>query len=335
MGLQILLIVFFHFTEDCKGYNVRYSGIIYWFYNYIKSSGVDIFLLVSGLGLYYSWKKRPDFTVFYRKRFVKILIPYFLVATPAWIWLDLFEEHLGWIQMLRDMFFLTFFEEENKWFWYILMCGFCYLIFPYIYNAIEKVRDHTEARMRLLVLIMASVVVTMMLQLYAKGLYMNISIATKRLPMFLLGVYFGKLSWEKKQKTVRSIWIQLLLVYWMMIPLQLYEKKIIGVYLLAIFNLTICELLTMLFERMEQSSLKGIGRLRKIILAILNWFGKYTIEIYLVHVAIRKVFNQLEYPTYRFKYEGMMVLISVLMAVVLHYLAAEIEKKIFESLKKE
>ena len=49
MGIQILLIVFFHFTEDCKEYNVRYSGIVYWFYNYVKSSGVDIFLLVSGL----------------------------------------------------------------------------------------------------------------------------------------------------------------------------------------------------------------------------------------------------------------------------------------------
>ena len=59
MGIQILLIVFFHFTEDCKGYNIRYSGIVYWFYNYVKSSGVDIFLLVSGLGLYYSlWDRK-------------------------------------------------------------------------------------------------------------------------------------------------------------------------------------------------------------------------------------------------------------------------------------
>lgn len=80
MGIQILLIVFFHFTEDCKGYNVRYSGIVYWFYNYVKSSGVDIFLLVSGLGLYYSWKKRAELKSFSQRRFVKILIPYFLVC---------------------------------------------------------------------------------------------------------------------------------------------------------------------------------------------------------------------------------------------------------------
>ena len=106
MGIQILLIVFFHFTEDCKEYNVRYSGIVYWFYNYVKSSGVDIFLLVSGLGLYYSWKKRAELKSFYQRRFVKILIPYFLVAVPAWIWLDLIEEHNGLVKMFSDLFFL-------------------------------------------------------------------------------------------------------------------------------------------------------------------------------------------------------------------------------------
>ena len=51
MGIQILLIVFFHFTEDCKEYNVRYSGIVYWFYNYVKSSGVEILLIGIGLSM--------------------------------------------------------------------------------------------------------------------------------------------------------------------------------------------------------------------------------------------------------------------------------------------
>ena len=226
MGIQILLIVFFHFTEDCKEYNVRYSGIVYWFYNYVKSSGVDIFLLVSGLGLYYSWKKRAELKSFYQRRFVKILIPYFLVAVPAWIWLDLIEEHNGLVQMFSDLFFLTFFVGENKWFWYILLCGFCYLIFPYIFDVIEKVRDHTEAKMRVLVLCLTATIVTMMLQLYAKDLYMNISIATKRVPAFIIGVYIGKLAWEKKGKPIWIVWLQLILLCWMMIPLQLYNKKI-------------------------------------------------------------------------------------------------------------
>lgn len=333
MGIQILLIVFFHFTEDCKGYNVRYSGIVYWFYNYVKSSGVDIFLLVSGLGLYYSWKKRAELKSFYQRRFVKILIPYFLVAVPAWIWLDLIEEHNGLVQMFSDLFFLTFFVGDNKWFWYILLCGFCYLIFPYIFDVIEKVRDHTEAKMRVLVLCLTATIVTMMLQLYAKDLYMNISIATKRVPAFIIGVYIGKLAWEKKGKPIWSVWLQLILLYWMMIPLQLYNKKIMGVYLLALMNLTICEILMLLCEWTENKS-SVILKLRNGILAILNWFGKYTIEIYLIHVAFRKVFKTLDYPTYRLKYEGSMLLISFVLAVALKYLDLFIEKRVLLSLQK-
>ena len=83
MGVQIILIVVFHFTEDYvnSGGDAR---SVYLFYKYIRSSGVDIFLLLSGLGLYYSWKRNSDLMAFYRKRFARILIPYFIVAIPAW-----------------------------------------------------------------------------------------------------------------------------------------------------------------------------------------------------------------------------------------------------------
>lgn len=54
MGLQIILIIIFHFAEECKIYDVGFSGIVYLFYKYIRSSGVDMFLLLSGLGLYFS-----------------------------------------------------------------------------------------------------------------------------------------------------------------------------------------------------------------------------------------------------------------------------------------
>ena len=105
MGLQIILIICFHFAVD--GYYVRDSRIIYLFYKYIRSSGVDMFLLLSGVGLYFSWKKTPVIRTFYLKRYTRILIPYFLVAIPAWIWLDVFYLNAGWGKFFEDLFFLT------------------------------------------------------------------------------------------------------------------------------------------------------------------------------------------------------------------------------------
>ena len=37
--------------------------------------GVDIFLLLSGVGLYYAWAKKPALSDFYARRFVRLLCP--------------------------------------------------------------------------------------------------------------------------------------------------------------------------------------------------------------------------------------------------------------------
>ena len=51
--------------------------------------GVDIFLLLSGVGLYYAWSKKPKLGDFYARRFVRVLVPYLIFALPYWAWRDL------------------------------------------------------------------------------------------------------------------------------------------------------------------------------------------------------------------------------------------------------
>ena len=52
--------------------------------------GVDIFLLLSGVGLYYAWSGQPKLSDFYVRRFVRLLVPYLLFALPYWVWWDLY-----------------------------------------------------------------------------------------------------------------------------------------------------------------------------------------------------------------------------------------------------
>ena len=80
MGIAIITILIFHFVEDCHSANHNYEGLIRLYKICIGSSGVDIFLLLSGFGLYYSFKKNDNIKEFYTKRFTKILIPYLIVA---------------------------------------------------------------------------------------------------------------------------------------------------------------------------------------------------------------------------------------------------------------
>ena len=119
MGIQILTIIFYHFTGDCYDQKVHMDGLIQFFYTYVRSSGVDIFLVLSGLGLYYAWKKKPVKVAFYKKRFFRLLTPYVLIGVPAWVLKDLIVSDAGVVRFLKDITFVTFFENSTRWFWYI------------------------------------------------------------------------------------------------------------------------------------------------------------------------------------------------------------------------
>ena len=328
MGLQILLIMFFHFTEDCKNYGVRYSGIVYIFYNYIRSSGVDLFLVLSGLGLYYSWRKNSNKVHFYKKRFTRISIPYLIVAIPMWFWLDVLHEKTGWLSYLKDLSFISFFLEEKRWFWYILVSGVCYLIFPYIYDVIETARDTVEGKLRLLLLCTASTVMAIVFQLYYKDMFVSIDVAILRLPAFFVGVWLGKASWKKRVQPRYAIYIQAVLAFLALVPGQMYNKEILGTYLLGFCNYCICRILTDLFEKAEWSGNTLLRQGKIGVTKVLKWFGRHSIELYLIHVSIRKVLNQTEHPTYRLKYEAIVILGAVLLAPVLKKITNMIVSKI-------
>lgn len=127
MGVQILLIMAFHYTEDLSNAVDHFNGPAQVFYDYIGSSGVDMFLMISGLGLYYSWKRNPDAGAFYRKRLTRVLVPYVAVALVGWIWFDFVHSDAGVVRFLADIAFVTFFTDGVKWFWYIgvpdLLCA--------------------------------------------------------------------------------------------------------------------------------------------------------------------------------------------------------------------
>ena len=120
-----VLIMAFHYTEDLSNAADHFNGPAQVFYDYIGSSGVDMFLMISGLGLYYSWKRNPDAGAFYRKRLTRVLVPYVAVALVGRIWFDFVHSEAGVVRFLADIAFVTFFTDGVKWFWYIAVSQNC------------------------------------------------------------------------------------------------------------------------------------------------------------------------------------------------------------------
>lgn len=328
MGLQILFIIFFHFTDDCRIYDVHYSGIIYLFNKYIHSSGVDIFLLLSGIGLYFSWKKKPEPNSFYRKRYIRILIPYLIVAIPAWLWRDVFFLGQGWNKFIMDVSFISFFRGQAKWFWYILMIGICYWVFPYIFRIAESASDRVTEKFRVLALCLTSTVFLIMLQSYHGELYMSIGIAVARIPAFVIGVFIGKAVYEKRELTRKTVGIFLILSFLASWPLQMADKSILGVYVNAVLNFACSLFLVAVLFFLSERKQKLLSVLHTFLVKGLGWFGKYTLELYLLHVVIRRVMNDLGYHTCHLFFEAVMLAVTVILSLALNRITSAICKKL-------
>ena len=105
MGIAAISIILFHFSNECKAANLHYYPWNEFILNFISSSGVDIFLILSGYGLYYSFKKNNNVKKFYKKRFIKILIPYIIFCLPAIIIRYIFMEAGNLIHVFTNFFF--------------------------------------------------------------------------------------------------------------------------------------------------------------------------------------------------------------------------------------
>ena len=73
MGIAALMIILCH----ANGYGVAVPHAVRSLLT-LGNMGVDIFLFLSGIGCFYSLSKEPDTAKWYKKRFVRIFIPYAL-----------------------------------------------------------------------------------------------------------------------------------------------------------------------------------------------------------------------------------------------------------------
>ena len=77
MGAAMLFIILFHvgLSRGDPFYGLRRCGNV----------GVDMFLFLSGVGLWYSWTKNPSFTHFFKRRYLRIYPVWLLMASLYYV----------------------------------------------------------------------------------------------------------------------------------------------------------------------------------------------------------------------------------------------------------
>ena len=312
MGLAMLSILFFHFTEDCAVNAIHFTGIVKWYKTYIGSSGVDLFLFLSGLGLYYAMKKNSDILRFYKRRLVRILVPYALVAVPTWLLIDVLWEQKGVRGFACDLSFLSFFTEGTKLYWYIGAILVCYLIYPLLFALVEKCDRSVKLWGLCILLCVALTASAKALAVFNSDLFSNVEVGLLRVTPFLIGCFYGRASYEKRH----GYWLWgviAVISLTLLTQVSNIDSPFFDRYVLAAANISVSACIAVLLDQLQKDNW---------LLRFIGWFGTHSLEIYLCHVSIRRLMNMRGFHPCFVRYEFVMLILAMACAWLLHYVTS-------------
>ena len=278
-------------------------GIYY--YKLIGSDGVEIFLILSAMGLCFSWNKNQDLFRFYKRRIKRIVPTYFLVGGLAWIIIDFLLLHRPNL-ILPDFFFITFFTKGTRLFWFVLFIIIMYFLFPMLHKWLSW--NNKYRRYNFVLLLLVSILVNWILQHFYPILYMNVSVAVRRLTVFILGIYYG----EKVYYDIDVSFIDVLVIIAgliLKISTLFFTLPHIPMYIVdAFFTIPLIFCLILLIQQIRQDK----------ILNFFSYLGILSFELYLFNVALRQIFSLMGYkPSVLVNYI-LLSFLAIILSVITH-----------------
>ncbi len=188
MGVAALWIMLYHsrlFFDAADG-----TGIFHYLYVFLYNLyqlrsagqvGVDIFLFLSAIGLYFSLEKDPDVSSFYKRRAIRVLPEYLLINI---LWSMYLGE--GPVELSRNLCGLSFVLDGNLDNWYFILLFFLYLSFPLLFRYKKKYGNRF-----VFIVFLFSVLLNAALSELAPTVFETVEIALRRIPVFLLGLFIA------------------------------------------------------------------------------------------------------------------------------------------------
>lgn len=312
LGLAIILVVLYH------SYNLNFSSLvginiasnILDFIKKIGDFGVDIFLFLSGIGLYYSLSKN-DLITFYKNRFYRIL-PELILVTLIF---NIITKSMTILEFLERIFFIGFFIKGNRADWFLAFIMILYLIFPFIYKIIKK-----NSLDGLAIMLFTIIVFNLLYSVIFPISYDRVEIALTRIPIFLIGVFLGKKIYEKatisSKLIILSIITQMLVITILYINRNLTNFTIFTRYLYCPLAITTVINLSFIYSLLNNKN--------NIIINLLKYIGNYSLEIYLIYeksnLLLKNILPIKSYAIYYF----ISFFITLIISIILKYVVNKI-----------
>lgn len=301
-GLAILWIMLFHSSLNLSwppAHLIKATGYC----------GVDVFLFLSGVGLYYSMENDPSPARFYQKRARRVLLPYLIVAV-------LYEGGrclagaVTPLELLANLTFVSYWKDGVATYWFIAAVVIFYTVYPALYRAIK-------ARMiwaQLLILAGAFGLAWLLYQ--DQPAFYRINGFVFRIPVFLIGCFLAPAV--KRGKELPLVPAMALCAVIAAVCWYLWigcDPWFLRMYLFIPLSISLTLLGSIVLSFLNKESL---------IQRFLLFFGGMTLELYLVHEKLLAALGQV-FPNHNLLVNGLAVLLAVALAWLLKRLCEKIK----------
>lgn len=243
-------------------------------------SGVDIFMFLSGWGLYFSYKKY-SILEFYKRRFIRILPLYMIVCLIFVITIN--GNIIDYLSCVTTLGFWT----GGIWYdWYIPAILLFYMLYPLIGKLTDKF-----GILPVIISIVISVGIIGYIQMSTDCQFGDIRMfVLSRFPIFVLGAYWGYLTIRKREgKFLPLIFaisgiVGFAFFYWFLAHTHFLLFSGVRQLLHILYAPGMC----FLFSAILEFTNKYINMINR----ILSFCGTMSLELYLIHV---KFFGQMPY----------------------------------------
>lgn len=249
----------------------------------LGNCGVDVFLFLSGYCLTLSYKKDSRIGIFYKKRFFRLLIPFFVIAIPYYLFKNVTRGASDGIfpiacGFLRDITGLSFLQCGVQTTWFVFAILWLYILFPLIYRIIIYSRKAA--------LILMFVLYGIIILSYLEPFHQNYAIALTRFPVFVLGSIMAYYKVEPRMNV--KWWIFFLgwiFVFMGVAPINdiVYSRSLPRPFLWMFFITLVLPIVYTLGWLFGKTAKEGV------VMKLLLFTGNLSLEVYMVHVMILNI----------------------------------------------
>ncbi len=274
MGIAMIWIMLFHAELDTGiGWLDTFCSLGF--------AGTDIFFFLSGMGIYLSLFNSDGLLSYYKKRFIRIM-PMYWCFIVFWIAFRFYIDKMTWpAAVLNVLGIEAVFDIQMAFNWYISFLIIFYIIAPLIRIFIDVVKAPGTLLLLCLLFYLGYAVID----------NSNVMVGFARLPIFILGMYFGKKMAEEPEG---SFSVAKIIVLALLIPVGIYLTIRCGEdfmwgwhtgmswYPLILSTPGLCLVLALLFDR-SPAAVNGM----------FSFVGRHTLSIYMIHLFFYEIYNQL------------------------------------------